>query len=117
MRTAEYFLEKQRQFEQQKRQSLIEQARQESKLLRKLEEEREGMRRDGLLLFRLWSIADRVLTALEQQRKEYEPKDPDAPWDEKFCDAIRKIPEIRRLCDDLWFAWMNVDRPEFWTWI
>lgn len=117
MRTAEYFIEKQKQFEQKKRESLIEHARQESALIRKIEEERAGLKAQERLLFRLWCMADSVLMHLEQQRDRHTPHSFDDEWDEQFCEAVRKIPDIRRLCNDLWFAWNNVNRHEFCMWI
>ena len=117
MRTAEYFIEKQKQFEQIKRQNIIDHARQESELLRKIEEDRARQKAQNLLLFRMWSMADCVLMHLEQQRDSHEPKHIDDEWDEDFCNAIRKIPDIRRLRDDLLFAWTNIDRHEYCQWI
>lgn len=50
----------------------------------------------NLYLVALW-----ILMTLEQQRDDNAPKGPDDPWNEKFCEAIRWIPEARMFLEDM----------------
>lgn len=50
----------------------------------------------NLYLVALW-----ILMTLEHQRDGNEPKTPDEPWNEKFCEAIRWIPEARMFLEEM----------------
>ena len=110
-----YRSERQRMAEEHKRQRLIEEARQQSALLQKLEDERRQEKIRKGQLFRLWFMMDLLLRSLEEQRDRNAPHSLADEWNPDFCFAIEKIPEVRRLCKDILFTWYNIDRSKYVT--
>ena len=93
--------------EQRKKQSIIERARRDSEILRRIEHQRCEERARTKVLFLLWMILDRNLHQMEQQRDMHTPITPDDPWDDQFCEAIRIIPSLKSVCRDAWHAYAN----------
>ena len=109
--------ERQRRFEEQRKAKSIEAARQQSSLLQKLDRERAEQKAWNKVLFCLEYMLDKRLEELEHDRDEHAPKNDDDEWDETFRNAIEKISEVRRARDDVYFAYLNMDRDEFSDWI
>jgi len=105
--------ERQRMAEERQKKIIADNAKQQSEVLRNIEHERVEQKAQTKLLFCLWYMMDKKLEELEKIRDTNAPKTPDEPWNEQFCTAVEKIPEVKRLCNDLWFAYTNNDRPEY----
>ena len=60
--------------------------------------------------FDLYLTADKILELLERRRDENVPKTADEPWNEKFCEAIRLIPEAKRFCEDCLMKCMKEEK-------
>ena len=58
----------------------------------------------------LYLAALQILMILEQQRDDNAPKDPDEPWNDAFCEAIRWIPEARMFLEEMSIACIRSDR-------
>ena len=106
------FLRKRSELEEQKRRHMIEQAMQESEVLRKIKHERSEKAANCKILFCLWNIMDDKLKALEKIRDEHAPHSLEDEWDDEFCDAIRQIPDVKDVCEDLWYAYCMADKIE-----
>ena len=106
-----------RAFEEKQRQMRIEKARQESEVLRRIRIEETERKAEEKLCFCLWYMLDVRLGELEKQRDEHTPTDRDADWDETFCEAIRDIPRVREMRQELWHMYLNLNRPEFADWL
>ena len=106
------FLRKRSKLEEQKRRNIIEQAMQESEVLRRIKYERSEKAANVKILFCLWSILDSKLRTLEKVRDEHAPHSLDDEWDDEFCDAIRTIPDLKDACEDLWYAYCMADKIE-----
>lgn len=65
------------------------------------------------LLKKQWDACDAVWLCEEVIRKEA-PKDPDEPWSERFCCALRNVVELReyrdRVTDEVWEHERNLGR-------
>ena len=49
----------------------------------------------------LYLIALHILMTMEQMRDDNTPKNPDEPWNDAFCAAIRWIPDARRFLEEM----------------
>lgn len=58
----------------------------------------------------LYLVALHILMTLEQQRDDNAPKDPDEPWNDAFCTAVRWIPEARMFLEEMSIACIRSDR-------
>ena len=58
----------------------------------------------------MYLVALQILMALEQQRDDNAPKDPDEPWNDAFCTAVRWIPEARMFLEEMSIACIRSDR-------
>ena len=108
-----YLSERQRIAEERRRQKSIDTAKQQSELLQKIEHEKEEHRQNDLMLFELWRTMDERLEELEHIRDELMPKDPNEQFSEELTEIILRIKALENLCNDLYFKWLNYDRPEF----
>lgn len=108
-----YRSSRQRAMEERRKQNAIDNARRQSELLRKIEHERAEQRAWKRILFCLWHMLEEKLTELEDLRDENRPHSYSERWNDAFCYAIRKIPEVRMACEDAWLAYINIDRAEF----
>ena len=99
-----YANDRQRAMEARKRQSIIDQARQESQVLHDLRIQEAERRATGKVLFLLWFMLDCRLQELETLRDTHRPE-PSSEWDSDFCTALREIPQLREVCKDLWYAY------------
>lgn len=108
-----YKSSRQQAMEERRKQSLIENAIVHSEKLRKIEHERVEQRAWKKVLFGIWCTLDRRLSELEDQRDANRPHTFSDGWNSEFCEAVREIPEVRRACEDVWYAYINIDRPEF----
>lgn len=50
--------------------------------------------------FDLALVADRIVEILEEQRDRNVPKTPGEEWNEKFCEAVRLLPEAREFAEE-----------------
>ena len=112
-----YISDRQRANEERKIQQLSEYALAESDVLRKIEEKKHEAKLRKKVLFCLWYALDRSLHKLEQIRDEHAPKNANDEWDDAFCKAIEKMPELRDACEDVWFTYLNIDRPEYFDYV
>lgn len=108
---------RQRLAEERHMQKMIEEARQESEVLQAIERKRNEQRILSKHIFLVWFTLDKCLQRLEEQRDKNVPRTVDEDWNQDFCNAICKIPEVRSLCKELWNAWCNFNRDEFSEWI
>jgi hypothetical protein len=112
-----YFAEKQKQFAQKVIDARAAAAKVQSALLRKNGLERLKQRGYERILFALYDRLDGGRGELEAMRDSHAPVLPDDDWDECFCYAIEKIPEVKAMRNDVWFAMANIGRPEFHNWL
>lgn len=49
----------------------------------------------------IYLISGMILDRLTRQRDENIPAGPDAEWNEKFCEAVRLIPEAKRFVEEM----------------
>lgn len=67
-----------------------------AEIARKLKQsEREQNKAIDRMLFDCYVMAGQLADGLEEDAKRYRPVRPYAPWDKKFCDAMRALPEAR----------------------
>ena len=52
-------------------------------------------------VFGMFLMADMLLDRLTEMRDRNEPKVPDEPWNEAFCQAIGAIPEAKRFLEEM----------------
>lgn len=79
---------------------------------RKRMEEAER-RTEEKLLFCLWCVLDWHLEELEMIRDANLPKTADEDWSPAFCDAVRRIHDVKELATEVWFAYVNAQRPQY----
>lgn len=108
-----YLSDRQRMAEERRRQKTIDKAKQQSALLQQLEQAREERRLNSMTLYELWRTMDERLEELVRIRDEQMPKDPNMPVSDDLAEIIFRIKDLEILCNDLYFAWLNYDRPEF----
>ena len=72
--------------------------------LAKKDLEGENGKLNDRITFELYLIVSDILHQLEDQRDQNEPKTPEEPWNDDFCDALRLIPETRLLQEELSIA-------------
>ena len=108
-----YLSDRQRMAEERRRQKTIDKAKQQSALLQQLEQAKEEHRLNSMTLYELWRTMDERLEELVRIRDEQMPKDPDAHISDDLAEIIFRIKDLESLCNDLYFAWLNYDRPEF----
>lgn len=115
MKLDDRFFRSSRAEEQRKRtmQMRAEERMQKSMILQKMEQEQAEEKADVTRLFCLWMMMDNLLRTLEEQRYVHAPKLPYDDWDDEFCEAVEKIHDVKEICNELWFAYINADRPEF----
>lgn len=114
----DHFVSRRREaMETKKRMDIVSKAVEQSQLLRRIRHEEAENRAMVKILFFAWCIADMTLERLENQRNEHTPKDKDDEWDEQFTQAVNEIPGVKRICNDLWFAYTVVGKGQFWNWI
>ena len=53
------------------------------------------------MAFDLYLTAGQILMILERQRDENQPKTTDEPWNDRFCEAVRLIPEARMFAEEM----------------
>ena len=58
----------------------------------------------------LYLVALQILMTLEHMRDDNAPKDPDEPWNDAFCTAIRWIPEARMFLEKMSIECIRSDR-------
>lgn len=108
-----YRSDRQRAAEERRNEQLAMDAVQKSEFLRRIREEEAEERAWGKVVFGLWCAADTRLRELEDARDSHAPKTVSDPWDETFCNAITEIHRVRKICDDLWWAYVNLGRDQF----
>lgn len=77
-----------------------ENLRRMSERISRMKEEEAWRKQEERAGFDLYLMADELLVRLERQRDENTPSDDEAEWNEKFCEAIRLIPEVRMLLEE-----------------
>lgn len=70
----------------------------------------------GKCLLCIIYIADNHLMELQDTRKRIEPAR-DEEWSEQFCQLIVYISRLKRVLCDLWFLYLNIDRPQFYSYL
>ena len=58
----------------------------------------------------LYLAALQILMTLEHMRDDNTPKDPDEPWNDAFCTAIRWIPEARMFLEQMSIECIRSDK-------
>ena len=66
-----------------------------------MELEEEMRRWQARMAFDTYLLADRILEMLERQRDENRPTTYGEEWNEKFCEAVRLIPEAKRFLEEM----------------
>ena len=72
--------------------------------------EAEMQRWKDSMEWNMYLVALQILMALEQQRDDNAPNDPDEPWNDAFCTAVRWIPEARMFLEEMSIACIRSDR-------
>jgi len=103
MRLDDRFYESRRAAKQRERmqQKHAEEAAAQSEVLRRIQHEETEQKAREKLLFCVWYLLDKRLQELQ-------------------ADLVRNaedIPHIKNTCNDVWFAYLNIDRPEFYNYI
>lgn len=109
-----YLSETQRRAEERQKKLLIERAMQQSGYLRRKRMEEAEERAEDLILEGLLYRMDRELDRLISIRDAHTPKRAEDNWDDVFCYAVSRIPAVRRMRDDLYFACMVTGKPELY---
>lgn len=114
MRIPDRFYENPRIKAQQERQKQkrIEAQQKASAYVRKRLHEETELRAQGKLLLCLICILDVQLMSMQDRRKAIEPTRDDE-WSDQFCQLIVSIARLKYMIHELWFAYLNVDRPQF----
>ena len=63
--------------------------------------EREQRRAVERMKFDLYTLCVWWLGKLEQDKEQYRPRTAEEEWDERFVTAVRLIPEVKELADQL----------------
>lgn len=63
--------------------------------------EREQKQAIERMEFDLYVLCGRLLDALEADKERYRPRRANEEWDERFVTAVRMIPEVKEVADDL----------------
>ena len=74
-----------------------EEAAQKSEVLQRIEHEQHMQRLQQKLVFCLWFAIDKRYQAMLEQYGSHD----------------ENVQEIKNACEDLWFAYTNIDRPEY----
>lgn len=109
--------ERQRAMEERKRQSIIDRALHESDVLRRIRMKHAEEKANEKALFCLWFLLDQHLKSLEHIRDTNLPDHTDTDWNPDFCNAIQLIPDVRRACNNVWFAYCISGKSEFYNWL
>lgn len=72
--------------------------------------EREQKQAIERMEFDLYCIAGQIVNSLESDIERYRPKRADEPWDKRFVDAVRLLPEAREVADRLAVEVIGVKR-------
>lgn len=54
-----------------------------------------------MMEFDLYAMANQLVGDLQEDAKRYRPTDPEQEWDERFCAALRMLPEAEDLADEM----------------
>ena len=65
------------------------------------QEEREQKQAIERMEFDLYCMAGQIVNSLEADIERYRPKRADEPWDKRFVDAVRLLPEAREVAERL----------------
>jgi len=77
-------------------------------MIRKLEKETERITERAE--YDLYTLAAKTVGDLEEAVRRYRPTDPDAEWDERFCAALRALPEAREAAGEMALRVMGVEK-------
>lgn len=77
-------------------------------IIRKLEKETERITERAE--YDLYTLAAKTVGDLEEDARRYRPTDPDAEWDERFCAALRALPEAREAAGEMALRVMGVEK-------
>lgn len=65
------------------------------------ERERQERHEDDMLIFETYVDVQKVIGELEDDVRRYEPEPWDEHWDGRFCDALKRLPEMRETAEEL----------------
>lgn len=109
MRVTAYRSDREAKFEAMRKKNIANNV-QKSEVLLQRESERRAERVYEKYLFCSWFILDKELERFEKIRDKHAPKSIQDEWDDAFCYAIEKIHEVKELCKDIWFEYINYNR-------
>lgn len=98
--------------QERQKQKRIEAQRKASAYVQKRLHEETELKAQGKLLLCLIYILDVQLMSMQGRRDAVEPAR-DGEWSEQFCQLIVSIARLKHVIHELWFAYLNVDRPQF----
>ena len=75
------------------------------------QEEREQCKAIERMEFDLYVLCGRLLDELEADKERYRPRSANEEWDERFVNAVRMIPKVEEIADDLATRVIGVKNP------